>query len=132
MLKQPFPRSSFDIVLSYNVIYHGRRGQFVEAIWEVRRLLKPAGLFLFTCPTRRDPKYGRGECFAPHTYASPNSVTPGDTHYFADKSELGEILAGFAVLRLEANEGYWDNRGTKQFFSKWLVLAEKDEGSAPL
>lgn len=127
MLEQPFHQSSFDIVLAYNVIYHGGKGQFAEAIERVRSLLKPSGLFYFTCPTRSDGKYGHGECIAPHTYASTKSMTPGDIHYFTDRAELHEVLARFAVRSIQADEGYWSNRGEQQFFSNWHVLAEKIE-----
>ena len=127
MREQPFHGPSFDIVLSYNVIYHGRKSQFAEAIRGVWSLLKPSGLFFFTCPTRKDGKYGHGECVAPHTYASTKSVTPGDIHYFTDRTELDEILAGFVIRSIKADEGYWNNKGEKQFFSNWHVLAEKIE-----
>ena len=125
MLEQPFDPSSFDIILSYNVIYHGRRSEFAHAIGQVRRLLRPSGLFFFTCPTRKDGKYGHGECVAPHTYAATKSVTPGDIHYFADRTDLDEMLAGFVVRSIRADEGFWNNKGEKQFFSNWHVLAEK-------
>ena len=127
MIEQPFPRCSFDIVLSYNVLYHGRRHQFADAIGCVWDVLKPSGLFFFTCPTRRDGKHGHGERIAPHTYAAAKSVTPGDTHYFADRTDLDEMLARFAIRSIRADEGFWDNKGEKQFFSNWHVLAEKTE-----
>ena len=54
-------------------------------------------------------------------------MTPGDIHYFTDRSELDEILAGFMIRSVKAGEGYWNNKGEKQFFSNWHVLAEKIE-----
>ena len=125
MLEQPFHQSLFDIVLSYNVIYHGRKSHFVEAIGRVWNLLKPSGLFYFTCPLRKDGKYGYGECIAPHTYASTKSVTPGDIHYFTDRTELCEMLTGFTICSIDLDEGYWNNKGEEQFFSNWQVLAQK-------
>ncbi len=132
MLAQPFPRGSFDVVLSYNVLYHGSREAFAAAIRHVRSLLRPTGLFFFTCPTRRDGKYGFGECVAPHTWASSKSVTPGDIHYFADEADLDEMVAGagFAIRSMEMDEGTWNNRGEEQFFSNRRVLAEKTGGPA--
>ena len=127
MLEQPFIRSSFDVVLSYNVIYHGLKSQFAEAIMGVWNLLKPSGLFFFTCPTREDGKYGYGECIAPHTYALTKSVTPGDIHYFTDRTQLDEMLTGFTIRSIQVDEGYWNNKGEEQFFSNWHVLAEKIE-----
>ncbi len=125
MLEKPSGQSVFDIVLSYNVLYHGLKSQFSEAIEGVRDLLRTSGLFYFTCPSRKDGKYGFGECIAPHTYASTKSVTPGDIHYFADKANFEEMLTGFKIISLKLDEGYWDNKGEKQFFSNWQILAGK-------
>jgi len=120
-----FPPESFDIVLSYNVIYHGYRGQFAQAIGQVQNLLKPAGLFFLTCPTRQDGKYGHGEQVAPHTFLCIKSVTPGDIHYFADETNLEELLVGFRQLSRRKDEHYWNNRGVQEFSSYWQILAEK-------
>jgi SAM-dependent methyltransferase len=125
VLDHTLPHGSFDIVLSYNVIYHGYRDQFALAIERVRKLLKPGGLFFFTCPTRQDGNYGVGEQAAPHTYRCSKSVIPGDLHYFADERDLDDLMTGFRSLSRRISEGYWDNKGDQQFFSRWLVLAEK-------
>ncbi len=124
VLDEALPAGSYDVVLSYNVIYHGRREQFARAIARVHALLRPAGLFFFTCPTRRDGKYGHGQEVAPHTFLCTRSVTPGDIHYFADEADLGELLAGFRLLWRRQDEGYWDNQGLQQFYSNWQILAE--------
>ena len=125
MLSDTLPTVSFDVVLSYNVIYHGIREQFARAIMRVHRLLKPNGIFYFTCPSRQDGKYGFGEEVAPHTFRCTKSVTPGDIHYFADEKDLQELLKGFRVLSCSKSEGYWDNKGEQQFYSNRHVLAEK-------
>ncbi len=125
VLDDTLPTASFDIVLSYNVLYHGYRDQFAQAIEHVHELLKPAGLFFFTCPTRQDGKYGFGEQVAPHTFLCTKSVTPGDIHYFADEKDLDELLVGFGQLSRRKDEGYWDNDGVQQFYSNWRILAEK-------
>lgn len=120
-----FPDRSFDIVLSYNVIYHGLRAQFAAAIKHVHALLKTDGLFYFTSPTRDDGKYGYGREIAPHTYLCEKSVTPNDIHYFADEADLDQFLAGFRQVSRTREEGYWDNRGARQFYSNWIVVAQK-------
>ena len=91
----------------------------------MRALLKPVGLFFFTCPTRRDGKYGYGEQEAPHTYRCTKSITPGDIHDFADEADLDELLIGFCQLSRQTGEGYWDNEGVRQFYSNWQIVAEK-------
>jgi 2-polyprenyl-3-methyl-5-hydroxy-6-metoxy-1,4-benzoquinol methylase len=125
MLDCSLPEESYDVVLSYNVIYHGSREQFAQAIQHVRRLLKPNGIFFFTCPSRQDGKYGFGERVAPHTYRCTKSVTPGDIHYFADEKDLDELLEGFQTTACWKGEGYWHNLGEQQFFSNWHIRAEK-------
>jgi SAM-dependent methyltransferase len=125
LLEDLFPQASFDVVLSYNVIYHGSRELFACAIRKVHALLKPGGLFFFTCPSRRDGKYGFGEELAPHTYRSTKSVTDGDVHYFPDERDFDELLEGFQTLSRWKSEGWWNNKGTNQFFSNWHIQVEK-------
>jgi tellurite methyltransferase len=125
VLDDSLPNETFDVVLSYNVIYHGSREQFARAIQRVHKLLKRDGLFFFTCPSRQDGKYGFGELVAPHTYRCTKSVTPGDIHYFADEEDLDELLDGFRSITRWKSEGYWDNNGEQQFYSNWHVRAEK-------
>lgn len=50
--KQIFLENSFDIILSYNVIYHGLKEDFERAVELCKRCLKKDGIFFFTCPTR--------------------------------------------------------------------------------
>ena len=125
VLSDLLPENDFDIVLAYNVIYHGYRHELAAAIDHVWRLLRPKGLFYFTCPSRDDGKYGFGREVAPNTFMGEKSVTPGDIHYFADEADLNELLSGFAQVDRDKMEGYWDNRGTRQFYSIWRVLVRK-------
>ena len=124
MLDDALPGESFDIVLSYNVIYHGSRSRFARSIRHVQALLKRGGIFFFTCPSRQDGKYGFGEMLAPHTFRCTKSVTPGDIHYFADEEDLDELLDGFHSIVRWKSEGYWNNDGEQQFYSNWHIRAE--------
>lgn len=124
-ISEEFQEESFNIVLAYNVIYHGYREDFAKAITNVYKLLKPKGMFYFTCPTRDDGKYGFGEEIAPHTYLCEKSITPGDIHYFADENDLRNLLSAYSLVKMERTEGYWDNQGTRQFYSNWHLLAQK-------
>jgi SAM-dependent methyltransferase len=124
-LSDLLPENGFDIVLAYNVIYHGYRHEFSAAIDHVRRLLKSNGLFYFTCPGRDDGKYGFGTEVAPHTFLCDRSITPGDIHYFADEADLDEMLSDFLPLQRDKRERYWDNKGAQQFSSYWHVIVQK-------
>lgn len=121
-----FNENYFDIILSYNVIYHGSYEEFSDAIELCWRYLKSSGTLFFTCPSRQDGKYGNGEEVAPNTYKSMNSVHPGDIHYFSDEDDLIELTKKFKILLMEKNEHYWDNEGKKQFSSYWKVILEKN------
>jgi tellurite methyltransferase len=120
-----FPADSFDLVLAWNVLYHGSREDFKGAAGLIHKWLRPEGLLFFTCPTRRDAKYGNGEEVAPNTYRSQNSMHPGDVHYFADEADIRDFIFGFKVISKETDEHYWDNKGNRQFSSYWHVLARK-------
>lgn len=127
-LESIFKRNSFDIIISYNVIYHGFRENFEKAIELCKKYLKPEGILFFTCPTRDDGKYGNGKKVAPHTYKSLNSVHPGDIHYFADEDDIKKIVEEFKVISIDRNDHYWDNNGTKQFSSYWEVIVRNIDG----
>jgi|SRR5690554_954559 len=119
-------KESFDIIISYNVIYHGYRDDIKKAVKLCKDYLKPKGTLFFTCPSRDDGKYGSGKKVASNTYRSLNSVHPGDIHYFSDKKDIKEFIQGLKLISLKKNEHYWDNNGEKQFSSYWEVVAEKE------
>ncbi len=120
-----FRQASFDLVLAYNVLYHGYRESFKTAVHLTHKWLKPGGLLVFTCPTRRDAKYGNGKEMANDTFRPLNSVHPGDIHYFASEEDISDFLSEFTNFSKKIMEHYWDNDGTNQFSSYWLVTATK-------
>jgi tellurite methyltransferase len=120
-----FRGESFDLVLANNVLYHGYRESFKNAVHLVYKWLRPGGIFLFTCPTRQDAKYGSGEEMADHTFKPLNSVHPGDIHYFADENDVRDFLSEFTTFSQRVLEHYWDNKGARQFSSSRLVTARK-------
>lgn len=124
LLDPKIPLASFDIILSFNVVYHGFRRDFVRAFQWVSTLLRPGGLFYFTCPSRQDGKYGFGDSPAPHTYFAEKSMTPDDLHYFTDETDLDSILGNFERVSQILDEGYFDNAGEQQFFSNWHVVVK--------
>ncbi len=125
-LETIFEKESFDIIISYNVIYHGIRDDFKKAVKICKDYLKPKGTLFFTCPSRDDGKYGSGEKVASNTYRSLNSVHPGDIHYFSDEKDIEEFIYGMKLISLKKNEHYWENKGEKQFSSYWEVVAIKE------
>jgi tellurite methyltransferase len=120
-----FPPASFDLVLAFNVLYHGYYSSIQAAIELVHQMLRPGGLFFFSCPSRQDDKYGNGELVAPHTYRPLNSVHPGDIHYFSDEADIASLLTGFHLISLTTFDHNWEEKGARRFSSYWRVLAGK-------
>jgi len=119
------PVKKYDYIIAFNVIYHGDASHFGQSVNKCRGLLKPNGRLFFTCPTRKDGKYGNGNKVDEHTYESLNSVHPGDVHYFTDEAELYDLLCKFKGVTIEKDEYYWDNNGVRQFASNYIVVACK-------
>jgi 2-polyprenyl-3-methyl-5-hydroxy-6-metoxy-1,4-benzoquinol methylase len=113
-----FSQESFDFILAYNVLYHGHREDFQNAIHLIHKWLRPQGWFFFTCPSRRDDKYGNGALVAPHTFRSLNSVHAGDIH-LADEADILDLLTEFNIISKHVDEHYWYNNGVRQFSSYW-------------
>ena len=120
-----FPEQSFDLIIAYNVLYHGYREAFHKSVGLIYTYLRAGGLFFFTCPTRQDAKYGNGKKVAENTYSSLNSVHPGDIHYFADENDIAIFLSDFTGYTVDREEHYWNNSGVSQFSSSWQILAKK-------
>ena len=125
--EENFPENSFDLVIAYNVLYHGYREDMDRSIQLVYRNLRPGGIFFFTCPTRQDDKYGNGEKVAENTYKSLNSVHPGDIHYFAGEADIACFTREFTGYKVDREEHYWNNESIRQFSSSWHILANKQE-----
>jgi len=118
-----FPPESFDIVLSINVIYHSYLDQFAQAIGNVRRWLKPRGIFYFTCPSLEDGEYKKGKKIASHTV----ELEPGHIHFCASWDELKNLLGDLRVISRKKRGHHWEEDGVPQFSSRWQVLVEKDQ-----
>jgi SAM-dependent methyltransferase len=92
----PFGNEQFDLVAMKSVLgalgnVEGRLKAQHEAISEIRRVLKPGGVFLFAENTRGSPMHAAlRERFMPWGR---------DWHYFT-VGEVGELLSGFASVDL--------------------------------
>ena len=43
----------------------------------------------------------------------------------ADEVDFDNLLAGFHLVSRKKDKGYWDNQGTRQFYSNWHILVKK-------
>jgi SAM-dependent methyltransferase len=96
----PFPDGSFDYALAWNVIYHGDAMALERAVAEVRRVLRPGGLFQATLLSKRHFKYGQGIEISPNTFVIPDEDEKGHPHHYADEAEARALLGDLRLLEI--------------------------------
>ena len=119
MTALPYPDGHFDYVLSFNVIYHGDASIVRAAISEIRRVLKPAGLYQGTMLSKRHGKYGLGREIAPDTFVVDGDGEKDHPHHYCNATQIVDLFAGFELLSLGDSEqrkaGDWH----------WHLVAER-------
>lgn len=95
----PCPTASVDLVLAFNVVYHADEVALGRALAEVRRVLRPGGLYQSTMLSKRNAQYGRGVEVSPNTFVQPEAeddkVHP---HLYVDAADLVRLHRGFELL----------------------------------
>lgn len=133
----PFPDSSFEGLIAYNVIYHATVAGMRRILAEMRRVLSPVGHLYLTVISRDDSKVAdcradaeTGKCreIEPFTFIYLRDA-PGDKylpHHYCDKAELSNLLIGFAIddLRLDRRE-YTGDDGVIQTGAHYHVQARR-------
>ena len=123
MTDLPFDDSSFDHVLSWNVIYHGDEVIVSRSIAEIARVLRPGGSFMGTMlSARRIPvelAKAPGREISRNTWTFNGEGDKGHPHYFCTARELLALFSDFEVWSLQDREhetaGSWH----------WHLLAER-------
>lgn len=96
MAALPYRSASFDFVLAFNVCYHTDEDGLRQVMAEVRRVLRPGGIYQATMLSKRNQAYGRGVEVSANTFrqpgASDDKVHP---HLFTDARDLVRLHDGF-------------------------------------
>ena len=124
MTELPFADQTFDYVLSFNVLYHGDPGVVRAAIDEIRRVLKPGGLFQGTMLSQRNAGYGLGTEVAPDTFVRDAGEEMDDSdkvhpHFYCNAEGLVRLYEGFELLSLR------DELHSKPGSWHWHMVAER-------
>jgi len=128
VVELPFPASSFDFVLAWNVLYHGDSASAGQAIAEVARVLRPGGLYLGTMLSKRNAQCGAGREVSPNTFVQDES--PGDRrhpHLYCNAAEVLALHAAFEPLALEDRD-QGDSRLPAQYHWEFLMEKVPDRG----
>jgi SAM-dependent methyltransferase len=95
----PYADGSFDSVLAVNVVYHADERGLRRTLAEVRRVLRPAGIYQSTMLSKRNKEYGRGIEIAANTFRQPGaSDDKVHAHLYSDAADLVRLHDGFALM----------------------------------
>jgi len=101
----PFADSSFDLVVGWNVIYHGDGDVVRRTLDEIRRVLAQGGLYVATMLSKRNTRFGKGREVRPDTFVVDDAL--GDEvhpHFYCESRRLLQLHHGFEVLELRDRE----------------------------
>ncbi|MBI4833074.1 MAG: methyltransferase domain-containing protein [Candidatus Lindowbacteria bacterium] len=102
--KLPYRNKSFDAIVFTQALHHARIEDIRNAIKEMHRVLRPAGLIFVTVrkPLR---EYGDVEFIAPLTYVPLSGDEKGLPHYIFDKRRIRKEFANFDIPEIWLDAG---------------------------
>lgn len=138
MTTLPWAAMTFDAALSTSTIHHHRRGDIVQTLAEVRRVLKPGGLFLvdFPCTDTLTYEQLRSQVAAgqivevePNTFVDERSYTEDSDgflpHHFCDEADIRDLLCTFNILKLWADLHETTTASGSGRVGKWVAWAQR-------
>lgn len=114
------PAARIDLVVCWNVIYHGTRDDLALAVAGIARVLRPGGTLLATLLSKRNHAFGRGEEIAHDTWIDPADAEKAHAHCYCDAHEVTALLAESFSLRSLIDV---EHRRTGSWH--WHVVAER-------
>jgi SAM-dependent methyltransferase len=138
MAQLPWGDQTFDAALSISTINHNRRADLARTLNEVRRVLKPGGLFIadFLCTDTLDYQLLRDQVAAgeinevePNTFVDdrPDSEDPDGflPHHYSDEADLRDLLSPFEVIKLWADLKQAETPRGTGLKGKWVAWMRK-------
>jgi tellurite methyltransferase len=138
MMAIPWPDATFDGVLSTSTIHHHLRADLLRTLAEVRRVLRPGGMFLVDFASTNALDYGtlRGLAAAgqidevePNTFIDrrPN---PEDRdgylpHHYCDEAEVRDLLRRFEMIDLREAAHTSRPAAEQHLVDKWVASVRR-------
>jgi SAM-dependent methyltransferase len=123
-LHLPYENGFLDVVVSHGVLDHLTPADGLQAISEVRRVLRPGGLCFVTLVAVNDCEYGKGELVGRNTFILTDGYEKGLPQHYFDEEDIEQLFQGFSLLDLRRIETLF-GRGLSQRHSRWNVTAER-------
>jgi len=128
MLSLPFKDNTFDCLISMNVISHTDSEGIKQTLKEMARVLKDNGECYFTLCSKNTWGFIHGDWPMP----DPNTkicMTPGPEygipHYFADYSDISDIMVGYEIIKIEHIESFSESFGEGHSSFHYHIHARK-------
>jgi SAM-dependent methyltransferase len=117
----PYDEATFDVVVSHGVLDHVPVETAQQAAREVRRVLKPGGLFYCDLRSDEDYEYGIGKEVARNTFLLAEGFEKGLVQHFFAEDEITALFDGlFRIIYSEITEQKL-GPDYKQKFSRWVL-----------
>ena len=97
----PFDSDFFDLVIAWNVLYHGTADYVHKTVSEIERCLKLDGHLLCTLISTQNNKYGLGEEIEEGTFVIAEEREKSHPHHYFDIKEINRYLGKFTLFECE-------------------------------
>lgn len=96
----PYPRRTFDAVISSGVMPYLLKRDILRSLAEIRRVLRPGAWLVVDFLDRDDSEHGTGPEIEPHTFLGRDGLP----YHFVDRKELDELMQSFSPVRVIRQE----------------------------
>ena len=122
MTGMDFEEGSFDAVIMFNTMHFVKEAYRKKAYKEVRRVLKPGGLFVQAVFSLEERGFKEGVEVEKNTF----EFKPGRPVHFFSEEELRSDLSGFAIAKLERQDVFEKHQnGDQHYHKEWIAVANK-------
>ncbi|UCG89874.1 MAG: class I SAM-dependent methyltransferase, partial [Candidatus Heimdallarchaeota archaeon] len=125
MNQLPFKSNFFDLIIAWNVIYHGTAEIIHKTINEIVRCLKINRYLLCTLISTKHTKYGMGKEIERDTFVISEETEKKHPHHYFNKDEIARYLKGFTHITCDDKEQFYPG------LFHWYILTRlisKSEG----
>ena len=112
MTKLPYADNFFDLLITWNVIYHGTIDVIQQTVTEIERCLKPGGHLICTLISHSHTRYGKGDEIEQNTFIIPDSGESSHPHHYFNRAEAQNLLHNFTLHRCEDVDHAVDQSGS--------------------